>query len=118
MRALRVTILLLLVAAAVGAQSLLDDPTYRGLVEEAESLRTQAATAIDEGRYDDAVALSEQAEEKAAEAEAYAENIVLAFRANGWFNRARQRVRYVESINGPTNFPEEYALATGYLEDP
>jgi nucleoid-associated protein YgaU len=117
MKALRIAIFLLLIATAVGAQSLLDDPTYRSLVDEAESLRAQAATAIDEGRYDDAVTLSEQAEAKAAEAEAYAANIVLAFRANGWFNRARQRVRYVESINGPDNFPEEYALATGYLDD-
>ncbi|MFW6292941.1 MAG: LysM peptidoglycan-binding domain-containing protein [Spirochaetota bacterium] len=109
--------LLLVVAAVVSAQSLLDDPRYRSLIDEVQELKEQAQIALDEGRYDDAVALSRQAEEVAAEAEAYAEVRVLRFRANSWVNRAQQRIRYAESINAETHYPDEWELSNQYMAD-
>lgn len=109
--------LLLVVAVAVSAQSLLDDPQYRALIDEVQELKTQAQAALDEGRYDDAVALSQEAETVAGEAEAYAEERVLRFRANSWVNRAQQRVRYAESINAQTHYPDAWDLSNEYMAD-
>ena len=110
-------VVLLLAALALSAQSLLDDPGYRALIDEVNELKDQAQEAIEAGRYGEAVELSRQAEAKAEEAEEYAEQRVLAYRANGWMNRARERMSVVESWNAQERFPEEYALATGHLED-
>ena len=109
--------LLLVVAVAVSAQSLLDDPQYRALIDEVQELKAQAQVALDEGRYDDAVELSQEAETVAGEAEAYAEERVLRFRANSWVNRAQQRIRYAESINAQTHYPEEWEASNQYMAD-
>ncbi len=112
-----VLILLISLATLIGAQSLLDDPEYRTLVNRVAELKQEAQVALDDGRYDEAVELSRQAEDVATEAEQYAEQRVLAFRANGWVNRAQQRVRYAESINASTHYPEEWDLATRHMAD-
>ena len=109
--------ILVLTAALVSSQSLLDDPQYRTLVTTVTELKQQAQTALDEGRYDDSIALSRQAERVASEAEEYAEQRVLAFRANSWVNRAQQRMRFAESINAPTHYPEEWELAARHMAD-
>jgi nucleoid-associated protein YgaU len=80
-------------------------------------LKAQAQAAIDDGRYGDAVELSQQADAKAQEAEQYAEQRVLAYRANGWINRARERMAVVKTWDVEDRYPQEYALATGHLED-
>ncbi len=110
-------VLLLLAVAAAGAQSLLDDPVYSGLLEEVEELQAQAQTAIDEGRYQEAVNLANQAQEKADEAEEYAQVAVLRYRANSWVNRiAPERLAYAESINAPERYPEAWELANGFMD--
>lgn len=117
MRAYRVAlaVVILAVAAWLPAQSLLDDPTYRTLVDELEALRVQAQEAAAEGRYDDAVTLAEQAEEKAEETEAYAETRTLAYRANSWLVVARNRVIYADSISADERYPAEYSQASESL---
>lgn len=110
-------VLLISLATLIGAQSLLDDPEYRSLVNRVAELKQEAQVALDDGRYDEAVELSRQAEDVATEAEQYAEQRVLAFRANGWVNRAQQRVRYAESINASTHYPEEWDLASRHMAD-
>ena len=109
--------LLLVVTAVVSAQSLLDDPQYRALIDEVQELKAQAQVALDEGRYDDAVALSQEAEAVADEAENYAEERVLRFRANSWVNRAQQRIQYAESINAQTHYPDEWELSNRHMAD-
>ncbi len=109
--------ILLLGAVVAFSQSLLDDPGYRALIDEVNDLKAQAQQAIEDGRYGAAVELSQQAEAKAREAEQYAENRVLAYRANGWINRARERMAVVKTWDVENRYPEEYALATGHLED-
>lgn len=110
-------VLLVAVVTSAAAQSLLDDPEYRSLIDRVEELKAQAETAVDEGRYDDAVAFSNEAEQVAQQAEEYAEQRVLAFRANGWINRARQRIRYAESINAPVHYPEAWETANDLFDD-
>lgn len=116
-KAIVLTVTLILVVASLGAQSLLEDPGYRELIDRIEELKTQAQTALDDGRYDDAVEYSRQAEEVAAEAEEYAEQRVLAYRAVAWTDRARQRIRYAESINAQTHYAEAWELANQHMAD-
>ena len=116
-RRIALVAVLLVVSAALFAQSLLDDPGYRALIDQVNDLKAQAQAAIDDGRYAAAVELSQQAEAKAREAEEYAEQRVLAYRANGWVNRARERMAIVKTWDVENRYPAEYALATGHLED-
>ena len=116
-RTIIVVLVLIIAATAVSAQSLMDDPTYKAMIDQIEDLEEQAETAINEGRYDDAVELAEQAEELADQAETYAEQRVLGYVANGWVNRARNRVQWAEGVQAATRYPSEYTLATGHLAD-
>lgn len=120
MRALRTVLtaaLLLVAVLSAGAQSISDDPVYAGLIEEVEQLRADAQTAIEEGRYQEAVELANQAEAKAEEADARAQEIVLRFRANSWVNTiAPERLAYAESINAPERYPEEWEAANSFME--
>lgn len=111
------TVALVVLAATVGAQSLMDDPQYRSLIEEVQALKAQAQTAIDEGHYDEAVELSREAEELADEASQYADQRVRAFQANSWVRRAQQRIRYAESINAETEYPQEWETANQHMVD-
>lgn len=112
---LTLCVLFLAVGAAWG-QSLLDDPQYRELINRLEDLQAQAQTAVDGGRYDDAVELSSQAREVAAEAEEYAEQRVLAYRANGWINRARERYALAEQYRAGERYPEAWDEAGSSLD--
>ncbi len=111
------TALIIAMAAAAGAQSLLDDPGYRELETRASELKAAAQVALDEGRYDEAIAYSREAEAVAERAEEYAQQRVLAFRANGWVNRARQRVRYAESADAATHYTDAWDTATRHMAD-
>jgi len=108
-------ILLLCLTGTLFAQSLLEDPGYIALIEQVDALKAQAQQAIDEGLYDNAVTLSEQAEAVALEAEVYAQQRVLAYRANGWINVAKQRIVYADGIGAEDRYPDEYARATGHI---
>lgn len=110
---------LLLILAAMTAASLLwgqslltENPFY----QQAEELKQQAREAIAEGRYEEATELSAQAEEYHRQAEEWAELQVLRYRANGWKNRAEERLSYARSVDAQTNFPTEYANATDFYQ--
>ncbi len=114
-RFLLLALLLVLVGALFG-QSLLDDPGYKALIDQVDALKAEARQAIDDGRYDEAVTLSQQAEAVALQAETYAEQRVLAYRANGWINIAKERIVYADGIDSETRYPDDYARATGHIE--
>lgn len=117
LKRLVLTIILLgAVMVAASSQSLLDDPEYRELINRLEELQAQAQTALDEGRYGEAVELSSEARQVAQEAEEYAEQRVLAFRANGWINRARERYAITERYRAEERYPEAWNRATEQLD--
>lgn len=107
----RITVLpalfILLAATAMG-QSLMEDPQYRELIEEAEELEQQAATALEEGEYDRAIELSNQAEAVAQEAEAYAEQRVAAFRARGLLSMVENEMEIARSFDAPNRYPQDW----------
>lgn len=115
-RAVVAVILAMVVSVSAVGQSLADDPRYRELIEEADRLAAAAREAIDEGRYDDAVALSRRARELTDEADAYADIRVLRFRAVAFRNRANDRLAVARRLNAEERFPNAWAAASEAFE--
>jgi nucleoid-associated protein YgaU len=104
-------VLLVLAAVTVQAQSLMDDPRYRELVQEAERLENQAAQALEEGEYDDAVELSAEAERVSQQAQEYAERRVAAFRARGLLTLAENEIEVARSFDAERRYPDRWENA-------
>lgn len=104
-------VLLVLTAVMVQAQSLMDDPRYRELVQEAQRLENQAAEALEEGEYDEAIELSAEAERVSQQAQEYAEQRVAAFRARGLLTLAENRIEVVRSFDGARRYPDRWESA-------
>lgn len=107
-----VVLLLLVAGVSFGQNFLTDNPYYK----EAQELRRQAEQAIDEGDYDEAVELSQQAQELTRKARAWAEEQLLRYQANAWTNRAQERLQFAERVNAEERYPQEYENATGFYE--
>lgn len=98
----------------IGAQNLLKENEY---YRQAQDLKQQAREAIDEGEYDRATELSEEAQELMAKAESYAEEQVRIYRARGWKNRAEDHILWAEGVNAEERFPDKWKAAqTSYEE--
>ncbi|MFW6338498.1 MAG: LysM peptidoglycan-binding domain-containing protein [Alkalispirochaetaceae bacterium] len=111
-RIISMTIVLFVLAAfTLGAQSLMDDPRYRELVQEAERLEEEASEALDEGEYDRAIELSNEAEEVSQEAEEYAERRVSAFRARGLLTLAENEIEVARSFEAEERYPDRWENA-------
>jgi nucleoid-associated protein YgaU len=101
-------------APALFSQNFLRDNQY---YQEAQELQRQAQQALDEGDYDRAVELSQQAKEQAQKARQYAEEQVLLYRANSWKNRAKERIDYVKTIDAPERYPDAFSSAQEAYEN-
>lgn len=111
-RIIYIAIVFLVIAAITpGAQSLMDDPQYRQLVEEAQRLEDQAAEALEEGEYDDAIELSVEAEEVSQQAQDYAERRVAAFRARGLLTMAENEIEVARSFDAEERYPDRWESA-------
>ena len=102
-----IAVLLCAAAAVLPAQSLLDNEYYK----KAQDLRYQSEQALEEGDYDAAASLSAEAKENLAKSDAYVEEMMSFYRANGWLNRANDRVSYAKSIAADVNFKDAYDKA-------
>jgi nucleoid-associated protein YgaU len=116
-RSIVLVALLVCTIGGVSAQSLMSDPRYRELVEEADERAAAAREAIEEGRYDDALELSREAEKLTEEAEEYAEVRVLRFRAHAFRNRADDRVAVVRRLKADERYPEAWQSALSFFEE-
>jgi nucleoid-associated protein YgaU len=105
------------VSVSAGAQSLMDDQTYRELVETADERSREAQVAFDEGRYDDAAELSREAKALTARAEEYAQERVLRYRANAFRNRARDRIRVADRLKAQERYPDEWSSAKEFYRE-
>ncbi|MFW6215213.1 MAG: hypothetical protein ACOC45_04625 [Alkalispirochaetaceae bacterium] len=108
--------LLFVSAALLFGQSLTDDPRYRELIEEANSLEEEAQAAFDEGEYGRAIELSSEAETRAGEAEEYAEQRVESFRARGLLSLAENEVEVAASFDAESRYPDRWRRATQQLD--
>ncbi len=105
---------LIVTVVPVSAQNLLEDNPH---ARRARDLRIQAERAIDEGEYDKAMELTEEAQRERELAEEWAEKAVWGFRANSMRNRAREQMAYAERINAATHYPDEYELASSTMAE-
>jgi len=102
-----IAVLLCAAAAVLPAQSLLDNEYYK----KAQDLRYQSEQALEEGDYDAAASLAAEAKDNLAMSDAYVEEAKRFYQANGWLNRANDRVAYANSIAADVNFKDAYNTA-------
>jgi nucleoid-associated protein YgaU len=100
-------IVLGLVAAAAGAQSLLDNPYYKS----ATDLLARSRSALQAGDYDGAARLAAEARESLAKSDDYVATATLFYRANGWLSQANDRIAYAQSIKADANYKDVYDQA-------
>ena len=105
-------IVLAFAAAALPAQSLLDNEYY----QKAQALKAQSDTALAAGDYDAATALAAEAKAELAKSDAYVEDMLGRYRANGWLQRAAERLAEAKSAGVPGYAKEPYDEASGDLD--
>lgn len=103
---------LALIATAVHAQSLVDNPYYQKSLE----LQSMATTAFDEGDYDAATEYATQAQENARLSDQYVAGMVAMKSANDAIAEAQQRYDWATGVNAAERFPDDYAGATTELQ--
>ncbi len=113
MKAALCVVLLMGAAAAVAAQSLLDNQYYKS----AKDLLAQSQTAMQTGDYDGAARLAAQAHDALAQSDDYVATMTQFYRANGWLSQANARIAYAKSINADVNDKDVYDKATADSQD-
>jgi nucleoid-associated protein YgaU len=115
MRRSTITILALVVlgfiAAALPAQSLLDNEYYK----KGQALKAQSDAALAAGDYDAATTLAAQAEEQFAKSDAYVEEMLGRYRANGWLQRGNELLAQAKADGKDKGSPELFGEAAGDL---
>jgi nucleoid-associated protein YgaU len=110
MRRSIITILALVVlgfvAAALSAQSLLDNEFYK----KAQALKAQSDAALAAGDYDAA-----QAKEQFAKSDAYVAEMLGRYRANGWLQRGNELLAQAKADGKDKSSPDLFGEAAGDL---
>jgi nucleoid-associated protein YgaU len=109
---LAVLLLLGLVAAALPAQSLLDNEHYK----KAQALKAQSDTALASGDYDAATSLAEEAKKELALSDAYVAEMTGRYRANGWLQRGTERLAQAKADGADARGKDLYDSAVGDLD--
>jgi nucleoid-associated protein YgaU len=115
MRRSIITILALVVlgfvAAALPAQSLLDNEFYK----KGQALKAQSDAALAAGDYDAATTLAAQAKEQFAKSDAYVEQMLGRYRANGWLQRGNEVLAAAKADGKDKSSPDLFGDAAGDL---
>ena len=106
-------VLLVLVAAGLGAQSLLDNEFYKKAVAQ----KQQSEQAYQNGDYDAAASLAKESTANFKKSDAYVEKMMGFYRANGWLQRADERLAYAKGIDADINFKDAFEKALQYVAD-
>jgi hypothetical protein len=102
-----VAVLFGVAAAGLWGQSLLDNEYYKRAME----LQGQSEQAFEEGDYDGAAGMAREAKENFAKSDAYVQRMLQMYRANGWLQRANERLAYAKGIKAEVNFAQEFEEA-------
>ena len=94
---------------ALGAQSLTDNPNYQKSLE----LNAQAKTAFDQGEYDTATDLANQAKEYALLSDQYVSKMLAKNKADKAMLQAKDKMAWAESVNAKSLYPDQYQKASG-----
>jgi nucleoid-associated protein YgaU len=99
------------VAAALPAQSLLDNEYYK----KAQALKAQSDTALAAGDYDTAASLAADAKDNFAKSDAYVEEMLGRYRANGWMQVGNDYLAKAKAAGSDTSAKELYDDAANDL---
>ncbi len=117
MKSLRIAIIAglaaLVAAAPLVAQNLLDNEEYR----RAQELRAQAEEAFEEGEYDRAIELADEADYYIERAREVGLRRRDGFRAANARTLAQRRLDLVDGFDAETHFPDEYGEAVARFDD-
>jgi nucleoid-associated protein YgaU len=105
-------IVLGLVAAALPAQSLLDNEFYR----KAQELKAQSDAALTAGDYDQATSLAAQVKEYLVKSDEYVVRALGFYRANGWLQIGTDRLAQAKAAGADTYAKELYDTAAADLD--
>jgi nucleoid-associated protein YgaU len=99
------------VAAALPAQSLLDNEYYK----KAQALKAQSDAALASGDYGTATTLAAEAEENYRKSDAYVEEMLGRYRANGWLQRGNEQLAAAKAAGKDKSAKELYGDAADDL---
>jgi nucleoid-associated protein YgaU len=99
-------------AAALPAQSLLDNEHY----QKAQALKAQSDAALAAGDYDAATALAEEAKAELAKSDAYVEDMLWRYRANGRLQQAAERLSAAKDAGANEYAKESYDDASSDID--
>lgn len=105
-------VVLALAAASLSAQSLLDNEYYK----KAQELKAQSDAAYTAGDYDLSASLAAQAKEQLAKSDAYVEERLGAYRANGWLQVANDRLAAAKAAGADKDAKEQYDEAAWAID--
>lgn len=109
---LALVVLALLAAASLPAQSLLDNEHYK----KAQELKAQSDAAYAAGDYDLSASLAAQAKEELAKSDAWVQEELGRYRANGWGQIAVERLAEAKADGADKRSPELYGEAAGAVD--
>ncbi len=98
-------------AAALPAQSLLDNEYYKM----AQTLKAQSDAALTAGDYDAAASFAAEAKENFGKSDAYVEEMLGRYRANGWLARGNELLGQTKAAGKDKSSPDLYGEAAGDL---
>ncbi len=104
---LSAALLVVVIVGFASAQNLLDNEAYKKAVQ----LRSQAQEAFSNGDYDQAMKLSKEAEGYARQAVEIAQQLALGYRATNLLNIAKERIKYGQSIEAASRYPDAWKTA-------
>jgi nucleoid-associated protein YgaU len=93
---------------ALGAQSLVDNPSYQKSLE----LNAQAVQAYNDGDYDAAAEYASQAKDYAALSDQYVDKMVAKSKADKLIAQAKDKMDWADGMDAKTLYPEQYGRAS------
>ena len=106
-----VALVLCAAAAALPAQSLLDNDYYFA----AKDLQAQSQEALEAGEYDEAARLAAEARDYLARSDAFVADRARFYRAKGWLAVGNERLAYAKDVGAEENFKDDYIKASSDL---
>ena len=106
-------VVLCLAATQLSAQSLLDNEYYKMAL----ALKEQSDAALAAGDYDGAASLAADAEENFKKSDAYVEEMLGRYRANGWLQRATEQLAQAKAGGAAKRAEDLYTEAADDVEE-
>jgi nucleoid-associated protein YgaU len=113
MKKLLLILIASIMAFALSAQSLTENPDYQKSLE----LKALATQAFDAGDYDAAADYANQATEYATRSDQYVAKMLSKAKADKAIALAKDKMAWADSVNAKTSYPKEYGAAADLYQE-